>query len=171
MATVCLVALALCCLQTLAEQRPITDFTSRQMAWCLVVSDQGNLDCSANGYGDGACENGFSLESGDDWFDPKNGFQMKIDRLGFQDQFFFEGAIGTKVDGSASVKSLFGHHPGRAGDRLRRWRPVIGLCTRRHGGRQGRVGLSEASVAVQTLVVVTRAALSTCGRAKSKFYH
>jgi hypothetical protein len=85
-----------------ADQRPITDFTSRQKAWCAVFNDVG-IDCDASYYGAPACADGdatftFPLY----WTDPKTGITAFVDSLGHLDR----GEFGTTVDGSVSESAL-----------------------------------------------------------------
>lgn len=83
-----------------AGQRALSDFTSRQGAWCVAVNDEGTaLDCAASHYG--ACDyaNGeFNYTFPLFWFDPKSEFEALIDTLGQLDA----GDFGTTVDGSVS---------------------------------------------------------------------
>lgn len=42
--------LALASAPASAGQRALSDFTSRQGAWCAVLDDEGNFDCAASYY-------------------------------------------------------------------------------------------------------------------------
>src|SRR5881394_2294182 len=75
---VCLVASASVPIAAIAGQRPFTDFTSRQMAWCAVFDDQG-IDCAASGYGGTACDMGFHFTFNELWADPKTGVTAGVD--------------------------------------------------------------------------------------------
>jgi hypothetical protein len=81
-----------------AGQRSLTDFTSRQMAWCAAVNDEGTaIDCAASHYGrckDGEFTSTFPLF----WSDPKSGNVAGIDVL---DQLS-PGEFGTSLNGSVS---------------------------------------------------------------------
>jgi hypothetical protein len=90
--------LALASVSANAGQRPLSDFTSQQGAWCAVVSN-GEFDCAASYYGGPDClQGGFSNFFPQEWSDPKTGLFASIDVL---DQFG-EGDFGTTVDGSIS---------------------------------------------------------------------
>jgi hypothetical protein len=79
-----------------AGGRALSDFTSRQGAWCAVANEQG-IDCAASHYAPcGGDEFTFSFPLF--WADPKTGVVALIDTLGDLD----EGALGTTVDGSVS---------------------------------------------------------------------
>jgi hypothetical protein len=80
-----------------AGQRALTDFTSRQGAWCAAFNDEG-IDCAASHYG--ACaDDEFTFTFPLFWSDPKTGFTALIDTLGDLDAAGDAGAI---VDGSVS---------------------------------------------------------------------
>jgi hypothetical protein len=85
-----------------ADQRPISDFTSRQVTWCVVFNDVG-IDCDASYYAAPTCAEDdprftFPLF----WSDPKTGVSAVVDSLGQLD----EGEFGTTVDGSVSESAL-----------------------------------------------------------------
>lgn len=82
-----------------AGQRPLSDFTSRQGAWCAIFTDEG-VDCSASYYDGPDCfaQGGVKFTFGQTWFDPKTGINAGIDSFGDLD----EGDFGTTVDGSVS---------------------------------------------------------------------
>jgi hypothetical protein len=100
-AALCLGISLLPALGAFATQRPLSDFTSRQMAWCAVPGDNG-IDCAASGYGGTACEIGFNFTIPEFWTDPKNGFSAGIDALGQLDP----GTFGTTLDGSVTESPL-----------------------------------------------------------------
>ena len=85
-----------------ADQRPISDFTSRQSTWCAVFNDVG-IDCDASYYGGPTCaDGGFASTFPLFWTDPKTGVTAFVDSLGQ----FDEGEFGTVVDGSVSESAL-----------------------------------------------------------------
>jgi hypothetical protein len=90
--------LALASVPAIAGQRPLSDFTSRQSAWCAVVTGD-ELDCGASYYGGPDClQGGVSFTFPQEWSDPKTGLFASIDALGQ----FDDGDFGTIVDGSIS---------------------------------------------------------------------
>jgi len=84
-----------------AAQRPLTDFISRQMAWCAVLGGTG-IDCAASGYGGTACAIGFAFTVPEFWVDPKSGYTAGIDSLGQ----FDTGSFGTTLEGSVTESPL-----------------------------------------------------------------
>lgn len=88
-----------------AGQRPLSDFTSQQGAWCAVFTEEG-LDCGASGYGGAACEVGFSFTFPQAWTDPNSGITAFVDTLGHLD----DGSFGTVVQGSVSENVLPNGH-------------------------------------------------------------
>jgi hypothetical protein len=99
-----------------AEQRSLSDFTSRQGTWCTIVNDQG-IDCAASYYGGPACEQGgFTSTFPLFWTDPKTEFSAAIDALGeFGD--FNTTLVGSlsesgRPNGLANVKVVL--HTGNA---------------------------------------------------------
>src|SRR5215471_16670176 len=92
------VLLAVASVPANAGQRPLSDFTSQQGAWCAVISN-GEFDCAASYYGGPEClQGGFSNYFPQEWGDPKTGLFASIDALGQ----FDDGDFGTIVDGSIS---------------------------------------------------------------------
>ena len=80
-----------------AGQRALSDFTTRQGAWCVASNADGGIDCNASHYG--ACVNGeFTFTFPLFWGDPKTGFVALIDTLGELDA----GDFGTAITGSVS---------------------------------------------------------------------
>jgi len=85
-----------------AGQRPLSDFTSRQGAWCAVpTSSQDAIDCAASFYTapfnpDCFSAGGFFSTFPQAWSDPQTGLTAFIDALGELD----DGSFGTAVDGS-----------------------------------------------------------------------
>ncbi len=95
-----LLALSSATVPASAAQRVLSDFTSRQGAWCAVFSDEG-VDCVASYYGGPDCAGGgFSFTFPQFWTDPKSGITAGIDALGQLDDF------GTTVDGTISENLL-----------------------------------------------------------------
>ena len=91
--------LALTSVPASAGQRPLSDFTSQQGAWCAVFTDQGEFDCTASYYGGPDClQGGFTFTFSQIWTDPQTGINAGIDALGDLD----EGDFGTTLDGSIS---------------------------------------------------------------------
>ena len=86
-----------------AGQRPLSDFISRQGAWCAAVDDAG-IDCLASHYGGpascGPDELTFTFPLF--WGDPKSGITAGIDMLGQVS----DGDPATAVDGSVAESSL-----------------------------------------------------------------
>ena len=90
---------ALASVPAIAGQRPLSDFTSQQGAWCAVVTDQGELDCAASYYGGPDClTGGLPFTFPQEWSDPKTGIFASVDTLGQ----FDDGDFGTTLDGSIS---------------------------------------------------------------------
>ena len=89
-----------------AAQRPITDFTSRQGAYCLQLDSSGNVDCTASGYHGTSCTLfvppqpnvvGFS--------DPKTAIFTLVDYAGLADRLL-GSALGTTLAGSVNEVPL-----------------------------------------------------------------
>jgi hypothetical protein len=103
-------AMALCAFITPAQagERPLSDFLSRQGAFCLVFNEEG-FDCAASYYDGPPCE-------GDDrtrftfplfWSDPTGRIAV-VDTLGDLDKSEFGGNFGTSVTGSISESARRG---------------------------------------------------------------
>jgi len=72
-------------LPALAGERPITDFTSQQGAWCPAFDDDGFLHCDASYYmpdNSTACPGGTFTFPFDEWTDPKKGLDAVVDATG-----------------------------------------------------------------------------------------
>jgi hypothetical protein len=104
------VTLALCATAAPASagQRPLSDFTSRQGAWCAVFTQPGGPDCAASYYVDAGppCvgDDRTTFSFGQFWYDPSNGLYAGVDVLGQLD----DGSFGTTVSGSVAENKLRG---------------------------------------------------------------
>src|SRR5439155_727041 len=92
--------LAAATLTATAAQRPITDFTSRQGAYCLEVDNDGNVDCAASGYHGSSCVLFVPPQPNvGGWIDPKTAVFTLVDYADLADSLL-GGALGTTLDGS-----------------------------------------------------------------------
>ena len=98
-----LLAISASLLQTnsIAGQRPISDFLSRQGQWSVHLDANGNADCATSVYDGGL--SGFVLEppiqNFVDWVEPQNNTSSSLDYAGLVDRAT-GGALGTTVSGS-----------------------------------------------------------------------
>ena len=100
--------LAVATLTATAAQRPITDFTSRQGAYCLQFDSSGNVDCAASGYNNhrGGCVLFVPPQPNvGGWIDPKTSVFTLVDYAGLADSLL-GGALGTTLDGSVTEVPL-----------------------------------------------------------------
>jgi len=98
--------LAAVTLTATAAQRPITDFTSRQGAYCLKVDNDGNVDCAASGYHGTSCVLFVPPQPNvGGWIDPKTAVFTLVDYAGLADGLL-GGALGTTLDGSITEVTL-----------------------------------------------------------------
>jgi hypothetical protein len=86
---------------SIAGQRPISDFLSRQGQWSVHLDPQGNADCAASPYDGGL--SGFVLEppiqNFVDWVEPQNNTSTSFDYAGLVDKAT-GGVLGTTMSGS-----------------------------------------------------------------------
>ena len=90
-----------------ADQRPLTDLTSRQGAYCLKLDTTGeNIDCVGSGYGSADCSLFVPPQPNvNGWFDPKTSAFVLVDYAGLANQAV-RGAFGTSLDESVNEVPL-----------------------------------------------------------------
>ncbi len=89
-----------------AGQRPISQFTSRQGAYCLKFDVSGNVDCSASGYGGTSCELFVPPQPNvNGWVEPSTLRFVLVDYAGLANAIV-GGAFGTTLDGSINEVPL-----------------------------------------------------------------
>ena len=88
-----------------AGQRPITDFTSRQGAYCLKFGAEG-IDCAASSYGGVGCDLFVPPQPNvSGWLDPNALFFVLADYAGLANALV-GGAFGTTLEGSVNEVPL-----------------------------------------------------------------
>src|SRR5437879_4796407 len=92
-----------------AGQRPLSDFISRQGAWCVATNDVG-IDCAASHYGGPAScgPDEFTFLPVFSFTDPQTGVIAFVDSLDASNENVLGGILDTTLDGSVTERKIPG---------------------------------------------------------------